>query len=106
MEHVSEAAYIASVELAKERGAFPLFDANKYLEKGTFASRLPADIKKAIRKHGIRNSHLLSLAPTGTGSLSFGNNCSSGCEPVFDFVVKRKIKQPDGSEKIEEGLVD
>lgn len=106
MQHVCHGAYRASVDLAQERGPFPLFDADKYLEEGTFASRLPADLKKAIRKHGIRNSHLLSLAPTGTGSLTYGNNCSSGCEPVFDFVQIRKVKQADGSDKIEEGLMD
>jgi ribonucleoside-diphosphate reductase alpha chain len=97
MERIRNLAYAASVELAKERGAFPLFDAEKYLEEGTFASRLPSDLKAAIRKFGIRNSHLLSLAPTGTGSLTFGNNCSSGCEPVFDFIQKRRIRQADGS---------
>lgn len=97
MERIRDVAYLASVELAKERGAFSLFDAEKYLEEGTFASRLPADIMQEIWKHGIRNSHLLSLAPTGTGSLTFGNNCSSGCEPVFDFVQKRRIRQADGS---------
>jgi ribonucleoside-diphosphate reductase alpha chain len=97
METVRDAAYMASVELAKERGAFPLFDTDGYLEEGTFASRLPDTIKEAIKKHGIRNSHLLSLAPVGTGSLTFGNNCSSGCEPVFDFVQKRRIRQADGS---------
>ena len=106
MEKIRDTAYLASVELAKERGAFPLFDADRYLEEGTFASRLPADIKQGIWKHGIRNSHLLSLAPTGTGSLTFGNNCSSGCEPVFDFVQMRKIRQADGSERVEEGLMD
>jgi ribonucleoside-diphosphate reductase alpha chain len=98
-------AYEASVELAKERGAFPLFDAEKYLEKVTFASLLPGVLKERIRKHGIRNSHLLSLAPTGTGSLTFGNNCSSGCEPVFDFVQQRFILQEDGTRKVVE-LVD
>ena len=105
MERIRDVAYLASVELAKERGAFSLFDAEKYLEEGTFASRLPADIMQEIWKHGIRNSHLLSLAPTGTGSLTFGNNCSSGCEPVFDFVQKRFILQPDGTRQ-EVELVD
>lgn len=106
------AAYGASVELALERGAFPLFDAHGYLEgvtlgsEGTFASGLPEALKSQIRKHGIRNSHLLSLAPTGTGSLTFGNNCSSGCEPVFSFVQERKVIQPDGSSKWEPGLVN
>lgn len=106
MERIRDAAYRGSMELAKERGAFPLFDADAYLDEGTFASRLPADLMQEIFTHGIRNSHLLSLAPTGTGSLTFGNNCSSGCEPVFDFVQMRKIKQADGTDKLEEGLMD
>jgi ribonucleotide reductase alpha subunit len=60
-------AYLYSVELAKERGAFPLFNADLYLSGGNFASRLPeAKSRQKIRKHGIRNSHLLSIAPTGT----------------------------------------
>ena len=63
-------AYRASVELARERGAFALFDAKRYLEDGTFASRLPDDLKDAIRRDGIRNSHLLSIAPTGTSPTS------------------------------------
>jgi ribonucleoside-diphosphate reductase alpha chain len=103
MQTMRDAAYEASVELALERGAFPLFNADKYLEgvtehsEGTFASRLPERIKNQIRKIGIRNSHLLALAPTGTGSLTFGNNCSSGCEPVFSMKYSRKVLQPDGS---------
>lgn len=91
-------AYRSSIELAKEKGAFPLLDAEKYLASG-FASRLPDGIRAAIRKHGIRNSHLLSIAPTGTVSLAFGDNCSSGIEPVFDWVAERSVKQPDGSWK-------
>nr|MBP8161151.1 adenosylcobalamin-dependent ribonucleoside-diphosphate reductase [Ottowia sp.] len=65
-----DAAYRASVELAKEKGAFPKFKADGYLAEGTFASRLPDDIQADIRQHGIRNSHLLSIAPTGTVSLA------------------------------------
>ncbi len=84
-ERMRNAAYRASVELAKEKGAFPKFDADGYLAKGTFASRLPADIQKAIRKHGIRNSHLLSIAPTGTVSLAFADNASNGIEPPFSW---------------------
>jgi ribonucleotide reductase alpha subunit len=74
-------AYLASVELAKERGAFPLFNADLYLSGGNFASRLPAEVKDKIRKHGLRNSHLLSIAPTGTISLAFADNASNGIEP-------------------------
>ena len=105
METMRDAAYEASVGLALERGAFPLFDADKYLEgvtadsEGTFASRLPEKLKSQIRTIGIRNSHLLALAPTGTGSLTFGNNCSSGAEPVFSMKYSRKVLQADGSHK-------
>src|SRR5690348_7115692 len=76
-------AYLASVELAKERGAFPLFNADLYLSGTSFATRLPDDIKNQIRKHGLRNSHLLSIAPTGTISLAFADNASNGIEPPF-----------------------
>ncbi|BCQ25627.1 adenosylcobalamin-dependent ribonucleoside-diphosphate reductase [Caballeronia sp. NK8] len=90
-------AYRASVELAKERGKFPLFDAKRYLEEGTFASRLPDDIKSAIREHGIRNSHLLSIAPTGTVSLAFADNASNGIEPAFSWTYQRTKRMADGS---------
>ncbi|WP_322013764.1 adenosylcobalamin-dependent ribonucleoside-diphosphate reductase [Paraburkholderia sp. J12] len=92
-----DAAYRASVELARERGAFPLFDAATYLEDGTFASRLPADLKDAIRAHGIRNSHLLSIAPTGTVSLAFADNVSNGIEPAFSWTYQRTRRMSDGS---------
>ena len=91
-----DAAYMASVELAKEKGAFPLFDADKYLEDGTFASRLPDHIKNEIRAHGIRNSHLLSIAPTGTVSLAFADNASGGIEPPFSLAYTRKKRLKDG----------
>lgn len=91
-----DAAYRASIELAKEKGAFPLFDAEKYLEEGTFASRLPEDIKAEIREHGIRNSHLLSIAPTGTVSLAFADNASGGIEPPFSLAYTRKKRLKDG----------
>jgi ribonucleoside-diphosphate reductase alpha chain len=92
-----DAAYAASVELAKEKGAFPLFDADKYLEAGTFASRLDEPLKQAIRQHGIRNSHLLSIAPTGTVSLAFADNASNGIEPPFSWTYRRKKRESDGS---------
>ena len=92
-----DATYQASVELAQERGAFPLFDASTYLAEGTFASRLPASIQQAIRQHGIRNSHLLSIAPTGTVSLAFADNTSNGIEPAFSWTYTRKKRQADGS---------
>lgn len=89
-------AYRASVELARERGAFPLFDAERYLEAGTFASRLPDDLKAAIRRDGIRNSHLLSIAPTGTVSLAFADNASNGIEPAFSWTYTRMKVMADG----------
>jgi ribonucleoside-diphosphate reductase alpha chain len=92
-----DAAYRASVELAQEKGKFPKFDADGYLAPGTFASRLPADIQKSIRKHGIRNSHLLSIAPTGTVSLAFADNASNGIEPAFSWMYRRKKRESDGS---------
>ena len=98
-ETMCNAAYLASVELAKERGPFPLFDKVKYLEEGTFASRLPDPIKDAIREYGIRNSHLISIAPTGTTSLAFGDNCSNGIEPPFSYAYSRKKRMADGSEQ-------
>jgi ribonucleoside-diphosphate reductase alpha chain len=93
-------AYRASVDLAVEKGAFPRFDANKYLEEGTFASRLPEDIKDSIRAKGIRNSHLLSIAPTGTVSLAFADNASNGIEPPFSWYYTRK-KRTQAGEKAE-----
>lgn len=94
-----DAAYGASVDLAVERGAFPLFNADLYGSRGTFAARLPAELKERIRKHGIRNSHLLSIAPTGTISLAFADNASNGIEPAFSWSYKRKKRMPDGTFK-------
>jgi ribonucleoside-diphosphate reductase alpha chain len=92
-----DAAYTASVALAQEKGAFPKFDADGYLAEGTFASRLPAALKQSIRTYGIRNSHLLSIAPTGTVSLAFADNASNGIEPAFSWMYKRKKRESDGS---------
>ncbi len=96
-ECMRNAAYEASVELAKEKGAFPMFNAEGYLADGTFASRLPESLKAAIRLHGIRNSHLLSVAPTGTVSLAFADNASNGIEPAFSWTYRRKKREADGS---------
>lgn len=92
-----DAAYHASVDLAMEKGAFLRFDAARYLEPGTFASRLPQDLQERIRRHGIRNSHLLSIAPTGTVSLAFADNASNGIEPAFSWTYTRKKREADGS---------
>jgi ribonucleoside-diphosphate reductase alpha chain len=94
-----DAAYEASIELAKTKGKFPLFDVDKYLNAPGFASRLPEKIKSDIRLHGIRNSHLLSVAPTGTVSLAFADNASNGIEPPFSWFYKRKKREKDGSTK-------
>ncbi len=92
-----DAAYAASVELAREKGSFPAFNAEGYLRPGSFASRLGEATQAAIRKHGIRNSHLLSIAPTGTVSLAFADNASNGIEPPFSWTYTRRKREADGS---------
>ena len=96
-----DAAYWASVELAREKGAFPRFDAERYLQ-GRFVSRLPQELRDAIAQHGIRNSHLLSIAPTGTISLAFADNASNGIEPAFSWTYQRKKRMADGSSRMYE----
>lgn len=91
-------AYSASVELAKEKGPFPLFDADLYLQSG-FMKRMTPRIRKAIKEHGIRNSHLLSIAPTGTISMG-ADNVSSGIEPVFALEYEATINFPSGVENV------
>ena len=98
-EEMRDAAYLASVEIAKDKGAFPRLDVEQYLAAPRFASRLPDDIKSAIRAHGIRNSHTLSIAPTGTISLAFADNASNGIEPAFSWFYRRKKRMPDDSMK-------
>jgi ribonucleoside-diphosphate reductase alpha chain len=100
---IARAAYLASVDLAKEKGAFPLFDAEEYLASGTMRS-MDEDVRDAIRTHGIRNALLTSIAPTGTISL-YAGNVSSGIEPVFAYAYTRKVLQKDGS-RTEEEVVD
>src|SRR5689334_24511440 len=97
---IKRAAYLASTELAAEKGAFPLFDRDKYLEGETVAG-LDPEIRAAIGRHGIRNALLTSVAPTGTISL-FADNVSSGLEPVFSFRYTRNVLMPDGSRREEE----
>lgn len=92
-----DAAYGASIALAQEKGSFPKFEAEGYLASGTFASRLPPALQQAIRSQGIRNSHLLSIAPTGTVSLAFADNASNGIEPSFSWMYRRKKREADGS---------
>ncbi|HYI72003.1 MAG TPA: adenosylcobalamin-dependent ribonucleoside-diphosphate reductase [Skermanella sp.] len=93
-------AYLASTKLAAEKGAFPLFDAEKFL-KGANVATLDADVRDAIAKHGIRNALLTSIAPTGTISL-FADNISSGIEPVFAYSYDRTVLMPDGSRRQED----
>jgi ribonucleoside-diphosphate reductase alpha chain len=93
-------AYLASTRLAAEKGAFPLFDKEKFLA-GANARTLDPDVRGAIAKHGIRNALLTSIAPTGTISL-FADNVSSGLEPVFSFRYTRGVLMPDGSRREEE----
>ena len=103
MHQIARAAYLASVELAKEKGAFPLFDAEGYLASGAM-QQMDADVRDAIAEHGIRNALLTSIAPTGTISL-YAGNVSSGIEPVFAYAYTRKVLQKDGS-KTEEEVID
>ena len=103
LKRLARAAYLASVDLAKEKGAFPLFDAEKFLASGAMAG-MDEDVREAIREHGIRNALLTSIAPTGTISL-YAGNVSSGIEPVFAYAYTRKVLQKDGS-RIEEEVVD
>ncbi|WP_281912797.1 adenosylcobalamin-dependent ribonucleoside-diphosphate reductase [Massilia varians] len=95
-ETLRDAAYATSVALAREKGAFPLFDAEQYLD-GQFVERLPDWLRDAIRSYGIRNSHLLSIAPTGTISLAFADNASNGIEPPYSWTYQRKKRMPDGA---------
>jgi ribonucleoside-diphosphate reductase alpha chain len=98
-EHMRNESYAASAEIAKEKGAFPLFDAKQYLASPRFASRLPDAVKADIAAHGIRNSHLLSIAPTGTISLAFADNASNGIEPPYSWIYQRKKREADGTHK-------
>ena len=103
LKQIARASYLASVDLAKEKGAFPLFDADKYLASGNMM-QMDDDVRDAIREHGIRNALLTSIAPTGTISL-YAGNVSSGLEPVFAYAYTRKVLQKDGS-RTEEEVVD
>jgi ribonucleoside-diphosphate reductase alpha chain len=103
MHLIAREAYLASVDLAREKGAFPLFDAERFLASGNMTG-MDADVRDAVAKHGIRNALLTSIAPTGTISL-YAGNVSSGIEPVFAYAYTRKVLQKDGS-RTEEEVVD
>jgi ribonucleoside-diphosphate reductase alpha chain len=97
MRLICHAAYRASVALAAEKGAFPYFDRDRYLA-GAFVQTLPPDIRDAIAGDGIRNSHLVAIAPTGTISL-LANNVSSGLEPVFSASYDRSVLDEYGASR-------
>jgi len=99
MRFIAREAYFASVELSKERGPFPLFDAEQFLASGNMM-QMDADVREAIRMNGIRNALLTSIAPTGTISL-YAGNVSSGIEPIFALEYDRKVLQKDGSKVTE-----
>ena len=99
MKSISVAAYGASIELSKEKGSFPLFDADKYLATSNMKG-MPRHIRMSIKEHGIRNALLTSIAPTGTISL-YAGNVSSGIEPIFALSYERKVMQKDGSKVTE-----
>ncbi|MFQ5533534.1 MAG: adenosylcobalamin-dependent ribonucleoside-diphosphate reductase [Sphingomonadales bacterium] len=103
MKTIQRSAYLASAELAAEKGPFALYDRALYL-KGETIRELDDDIRDAIARNGIRNGLLTSIAPTGTISL-FADNVSSGLEPVFSFSYKRKVLMPDGARR-EEAVSD
>jgi ribonucleoside-diphosphate reductase alpha chain len=99
LEVLSHAAYRTSIEIAGEKGAFPLFDRDAYLA-APHVEALPQAIRDGIAQHGIRNALLTSIAPTGTISL-FAENVSSGIEPVFAYTYGRKLLMPDGTRREE-----
>lgn len=103
MHAIARSAYLASADLAREKGAFPLFEVEPYLASGSLR-HMDADVREAIRTSGIRNALLTSVAPTGTISL-YAGNVSSGIEPVFAYAYTRKVLQKDGS-RTEEEVVD
>ncbi|HEX4534986.1 MAG TPA: LAGLIDADG family homing endonuclease [Rhizomicrobium sp.] len=103
LSRISIAAYRASAQIAREKGAFPLFDREQYLSRPNILA-LPEDIRDMIAEHGIRNALVTSIAPTGTISL-FADNVSSGIEPVFAYSYTRKVLLPDGS-RTEENVSD
>lgn len=98
MRHICHSAYRTSIVVAREKGAFPAFQAEPYLS-GEFVRTLPQDILGGIRQYGIRNSHLTAIAPTGTISL-LGNNVSSGLEPIYELHFMRRIREADGGASI------
>lgn len=100
-----DSSYAASSDLAAEKGSFPAFDAEKFLE-ATFVKTLPEPLREKIRVQGMRGIQLNTVAPTGTTSLSMGQNCSSGIEPIFALSFKRTIRTGMGDETRTEEVLD
>lgn len=101
---IRDHAYAASAELARERGAFPLYRPADYLAEDAACRQLPDDVRRAIAAHGLRNSHLVSLAPTGSVSLAFADNCSNGVEPAHGWTYRRRLQlrgQPAEDARVE-----
>lgn len=93
------AAVLASVALARERGPFPRLDVARYLAPPHAAARLPRSIRAAIARDGIRNSHLTCIAPTGSISIAFADNASPGIEPAWALCGTRHRRLRDGTWK-------
>lgn len=104
-EAMRDAAYTASALLAGERGTFTLYDASKHLQ-GEFVSRLPEVVRSLIAQYGLRNSHLMSIAPTGTITLALADNCSNGIEPAFQLRYARRKRRADGTVEEHGALYD
>ena len=104
MKTITNSAYEASVGIAKEKGSFPLLEEAKYC-RGKFVEKLPEEIRAGIKRFGLRNSHLISIAPTGTISLLAGN-VSSGLEPVFAFKYNRRIRNGEEDDFTEVEVTD
>ena len=92
MQMITNAEYYASVQLAKEKGCFPLCEPDKHMRGNYVTDTLESTLIEDIAKYGIRNAKIQAVAPCGTISMVFGNNCSSGIEPIFSLSYDRKVK--------------
>ena len=92
MQMITNAEYYASVQLAKEKGCFPLCEPDKHVDGTYVKSVLEHDVIDEMSEYGIRNAKIQAVAPCGTISMVFGNNCSSGIEPIFSLSYDRKVK--------------
>jgi ribonucleoside-diphosphate reductase alpha chain len=105
MNFITSNAYLTSIDLSKEKGSFNFLDKDKFIQSGFIQKHLKvyptqwSEIINGIKEHGIRNARIISIAPTGTLSLAFGNNCSSGIEPIFSLEYDRKVKMGGQSEE-------